>query len=118
MMGASRDGPEGGVGARFGLGVLMLLLLPSEVGYQDLAALIARAPPVVERSQKGALAWPVGAAIPPSLGYTLVGLDPNSADITGSIRERILGEGAMLASSFAGPLIDRSKKGDYGVARK
>jgi hypothetical protein len=129
---ASRDGPEGGVGVRFGLGVLMLLLLPSEVGYQDLAALIARAPLVVERSQKGALASPfgtihepnfsiprpVGAAIPPSLGFTLVGLDPNSADITGSIRERILGEGAMLASSFAGPLVDRSKKGDYGVARK
>ena len=39
--------------------------------------------------------------------------DPGKADITGSIRERILGEGAMLA----GPMIDRSRKGDYGVMR-
>ena len=125
---ASRDRPEGGLRAPFGLGVLMLLLLPSEVGYQDLASLIARQPPVVDRSQKAAFASPfgtiheaklsmprpIGAAIPPTLGYTLVGLDPNNADITGSIRERILGEGAMLA----GPMVDRSRKGDYGVVRK
>ena len=32
---------------------------------------------------------PVGAASPPPLGYTLAGLDPNNADITGSIRERL-----------------------------
>jgi hypothetical protein len=32
---------------------------------------------------------PVGAASPPPLGYTLAGLDPNNAEITGSIRERI-----------------------------
>ncbi len=113
--------------APFGLGVLMLLLLPSEVGYQDLAALIGRAP-IVERAHKGALAStfgtihqptlhmprPLGAAIPSSLGYTLVSLDPNNADITGSIRERVLGEGTMLG----GPVVDRSKKGDFGVARK
>jgi spore germination cell wall hydrolase CwlJ-like protein len=124
---ASRERPEGGFMAPFGLGILMLLVLPSEVGYQDLAALIGRAS-VVERAHKGALAStfgtihqptlrmprPVGATIPSSLGYTLVGLEPNNADITGSIRARILGEGA----THGGPLVDRSKKGDFGVARK
>ena len=134
---ASHDRREGGLKAPFGLGILMLLLLPSEVGYQDLAALIARAPPIVaraqnvDRAQKGALAStfgtihqaklsmprPVGAMIPPTLGYTLAGLDPNNADITGSIRERVLGESALLADPSGGPTVDRSRKGDYGVAR-
>ena len=89
-----------------------MLLQTSEVGYQDLAALIARQPPVVERLQKAAFASPfgtiheakfsiprpIGAAIPPTLGYALVGLDPSKADITGSIRERILGEGVDCPS--------------------
>ena len=125
---ASRNRPEGGLRTPFGLGVLILLLQTSEVGYQDLAALIARQPPVVERLQKAAFASPfgtiheakfsiprpIGAAIPPTLGYALVGLDPSKADITGSIRERILGEGVLPF----GPMIDRSRKGDYGVMRK
>ena len=45
---------------------------------------------------------PVGAAIPPPLGYTLAGLDPSNADITGSIRERILGESAMRPRDAVG----------------
>jgi hypothetical protein len=128
---ASRNRSEGGLKAPFGLGVLMLLLLPGEVGYQDLAALIARQPPLVERTQKAAFASsfgtihaakldmprPVGATIPQSYGYALAGLDPNGADVTGSIRQRVLGE-AMLAHPPAGPLIDRSRKGDYGGASK
>src|SRR5882724_716356 len=115
-MAASRNRPEGGLKAPFGLGVLMLLLLPGEVGYQDLAALIARQPPLMERTQpertqKAAFASPfgtihaakldmprpVGATIPQSFGYALAGLDPNSADVTGSIRQRVLGDEAMLA---------------------
>jgi Cell Wall Hydrolase len=126
---ASRNRPEGGLRAPFGLGVLILLLLPSGVGQQDLAALIARQEPMaVDRSQKGAFAStfgtiheatlsmprPLGAMIPPSLGYTLVGLDPNNADITGSIRERVLAEGGMRT----GPMVDRSRKGDFGVVRR
>src|SRR5947209_11066650 len=128
----SANGPEGGLRAPFGLGVLMLLLLPSEVGYQDLAALIARQPPVVDRSQKASFASPfgtiheakfimprpVGASISPSLEYTLVGLDPNNADLTGSIRERWLGESAMQPSPFGGQIVDRSRKGDYGIVRQ
>jgi spore germination cell wall hydrolase CwlJ-like protein len=105
----------------------MLLLASNEVEDQDLAALIA--PPVVDRTHKAAFASPfgtihaanfvmprpVGASMPP--GYMLVGLDPNDTNITGSIRERILGEAAMFAIPNSGPAVDRSRKGDYGVAQ-
>src|SRR5262245_44073367 len=125
---ASRNRPEGGLGTPFGLGVLMLLLLSSEVGHQDLAALIAHQP-VVDRSQKAAFASPfgtiheakfsvaaIGDSIPVPLDFKLIGFDPNDPGITGSIRERFLGEEAFFASPYAGPMVDRSRKGDYGVA--
>jgi len=126
---ASRNRPEGGLGTPFGLGVLMLLLLSSEVGQQDLAALIARQP-VVDRSQKAAFASPFGTiheakfsvadamgdSIPLPLDFKLIGFDPNDPGVTGSIRERFLGDEASFASPYAGPMVDRSRKGDYGVA--
>ncbi len=123
LMATSRERPKGGLAAPFGLGVLTLLLLPSEVGYQDLAALISRQP-VPERSQKQLSSFgtihaanlnmprPVGAAVPPTFGYTLAGLDPNNADITGSIRERILNERAAAGSGPIFPTVDRALKGD------
>jgi hypothetical protein len=125
-MAASRNRPKGGLRAPFGLGVLTLLLLPSEVGHQDLASRILRQQPVVERSQKAAFAspfgtihearfiipQPVGTVIPPLPDYTLAALDPNNADITGSIR--MPGKDVPQA----GPMVDRSRKGDYGIARK
>jgi hypothetical protein len=126
---ASRNRPEGGLGTPFGLGVLMLLLLSSEVGQQDLAALIARQP-VVDRAQKAAFASPFGTiheakfsvadamgdSIPLPLDFKLIGFDPNDPGVTGSIRERFLGDEASFASPYAGPMVDRSRKGDYGVA--
>jgi len=128
LMVASRNRPEGGLGTPFGLGVLMLLLLSSEVGHQDLAALIARQP-VVDRTQKAAFASPfgtiheakfsvaaVGDSIPLPLDFKLIGFDPNDPGVSGSIRERFLGEEALFASPYAGPMVDRSRKGDYGVA--
>jgi len=119
----SRERPKGGYAAPIGLGVLTLLLLPSEVGYQDLAALISRQP-LSERAQKQSsssgtihvanlnMPRPVGAAVPPTLGYTLAGLDPNNADIAGSIRERILNERAAADMEPMFPVVDRARKGD------
>ncbi|MCC6778797.1 MAG: cell wall hydrolase [Hyphomicrobiales bacterium] len=126
-MAALRDAREGALQASFGLGLMMLLLLPSEVGYQDLAALVARVPGT-DRVQKAAITsllgpthetrldipQPLGTARPSTLGYTLVGLDPSAAEITGSIRERVLGE-AIAAGRVGAPMMDRSAKGDYGV---
>src|SRR5215467_1567315 len=122
-MAASRNRPEAGLRAPFGLGVLILLLLTSEVGYQDLATLLARQPSMIDRTQKAAFAspfgtihearfnfpQPVGASIPPTLDFTLAA--HKQSDITGSIR-------AMAKdASRAGPLVDRSNKGDYGITR-
>ena len=123
------DRPRGVLAGTFGVGILTFLLLPSEVGYQDLAALIARDVATVERPQKTSLAspfgtihaanlnlpQPVGSGIKPSpLGYTLAALDPGNTEITGSIRERILRESALLYAppEGAGPWVDRSRKGD------
>src|SRR3979411_1361884 len=132
LMVASRNRPEVGLRTSLGLVVMMLWALPSEVGYQDLATLLTRQP-VVNRAQKTAFAStfgtiheapynfpePVGSSIPVPPGYTLAGLDPGHADVTGSLRERLRGgDGAFYATPYVGPVIDRSRKGDYGVASK
>src|SRR5262245_20531544 len=127
-MGLSRNGPRGGFVAPFGLGIVALVLIPREVGYQELAALIARQVPVVERRMGGnfasslgpvqvaslTLPQPVGTALPPSLNYALSGLDPANADITSSIRERMLRDVAieMEPGMSAALTIDRKRKGD------
>ena len=120
--------PSGVLAGTFGVGILTFLLLPSEVGYQDLAALISRDAATVERSQKHSrvsalgtlhasnlnMPQPVGAGIlQPSLGYTLAGLDPNNAEITGSIRDLISGRAACCWRLLAQTLgVDRTHKGD------
>jgi hypothetical protein len=129
---ASRNKPEGGLRTSLWLGVMMLLALPSEVGYQDLATLLTRQP-VVNRAQKTAFAStfgtiheapynlpePVGASIPIPPGYMLAGLDAGHADVTASLRDRLFGaERDFPANPYAGPVIDRTRKGDYGVAAK
>jgi spore germination cell wall hydrolase CwlJ-like protein len=126
---ASLGRPKGSLRAPFGFGVLILLLLSSQIGHQDLGGLIARQP-VGERSQKALVAspfgtiheqkfslpQPVGASIPAPLGYTLVGLDPNGTDVAGSILERVLRENATR--SYGESMVDRSRKGDFAVSHK
>jgi hypothetical protein len=50
------------------------------------------------------------------LDYQLIGFNPKSAGGAGSIRERFPGEETFFASPYAGPMVDRSRKGNYGVA--
>lgn len=124
-MGVSRNGPKG-LAAPFGLGMVAFVLMPSEIGYQELATLIARQIPVADRGQSVDLAspfgtihaatltlpQPVGTALP--FDYVLAGLDPANADITGSIRERMLRDVAieMVPGMSAALSIDRRRKGD------
>ncbi len=127
----SRNRPKGGL-APFGLGILAFLLTPSVIGYQELAAFIARQGAPAERGQTHNIASPFGtihaptlslprpisAALPASLSYALAGLDPSNVDITGSIRERLLRESAMdaMPGASAAPKIERRLKGDRIVA--
>ena len=91
---ALRRGPKGGLVTPFGLGFLTFVVMPSAIGSQDLAALIARQPIITERpasrfslisTAHGAtftMPRPMSAAMPPALSYTLAGLDTSYADIT------------------------------------
>src|SRR5262245_49363941 len=93
----SRNGPKGAEVASFGLAILVFLLTPTQVGYQDLAALIAQQPAVAARSREHLIASPfgtihaatfslprpVGTAIPEAPMVRLASLGPH--DVTGSI---------------------------------
>jgi spore germination cell wall hydrolase CwlJ-like protein len=105
--------------------------MPTTIGHQDLAALIAQRPLVVEHRRSHIIASPFGTieaatfsmpmplsgAMPVSLSYALAGLDPGNADITGSIRARMLGDVGLeelqeplLQSAL--PQVNRRLKGD------
>jgi spore germination cell wall hydrolase CwlJ-like protein len=112
-MGVSRHRPKAAFRAPFGLcvlaGGLAAGLMPTTIGHQDLAALIARRPMGVQHWHSHNIASPFGTiepmtfsmpmpisqAMPISLSYALAGLDSGNADITGSIRERMLDDVAI-----------------------
>ena len=56
----SRNGPKGAEVASFGLAILMFVLTPTQVGYQDLAALMAQQPAVAARWREHQIASPFG----------------------------------------------------------
>jgi spore germination cell wall hydrolase CwlJ-like protein len=124
----SRQRPKVALLASFGLGILAFAMTPKAVGYQELAALVARPQVTTERSPKRGFSSPFGtihaanfnmpqpisSAIPGPLGYVLAGLDSGNAEITGSIRDRMLGEvmAEMARGNPALPTFDRRLKGD------
>jgi spore germination cell wall hydrolase CwlJ-like protein len=126
----SRHRPKGGLAAPFGLSILSFLLAPSAIGSQELAELIARQPVAAERASVRTVASPFrfihaatlnmptpsGMAMPLAMNYVLAGLDANNADITGTIRERILGEIVIEPALSKYPAVDRSNKGDRLMA--
>src|SRR5271165_4674072 len=130
LMLALHGRPKGGLRAPFGFSIFLLLVLPSKLGYQDSAGLIAGQPARPERSQKAALVspfgtiheqrlsvpQPVGATIPLSSGYTLVGFDPNGGESTGAILGHARGERANRP--YGETMVDRSRKGDFAVSHK
>src|ERR1043165_2252191 len=97
-MSVMRNRPKGARFASFGFGLCVFALIPTEVGYQDIASLLARQPGVAERWQKrgfsSALASiqgatfsfgrPIRTTSPPSATLQLASLD-NQGDITGSV---------------------------------
>ena len=118
---------------RFGLSVFLLAMMPTTIGYQDLAALIARQPAVSERWRQHAypptfatfrtatfsFPRPVGTLIPSLPGYTFASLDPRSVDVTGSIgRAGRIDPFAEPTPHIAFPQVDRTRKGDLLAPRR
>src|SRR6266568_9611430 len=84
--------------ASFGLGLCVFALIPTEIGYQDIASLLARQPGVAERWQKRVFSAassiqlatysfgrPIGTSTPQSAPVRLASLDNQGIDITGSL---------------------------------
>ncbi len=115
----------------FGLCIFLLAMMPAPIGYQDLAALIARQPAVSERWRQHILhspfgtihaatlsfPRPIGSLIPEPLQYQLANFDPRSLDITGSIpRSRGL-DPLDDSPQLEFPVPNRRLKGDLLVPR-
>ncbi len=103
--------------------------MPTQIGYQDLAALFASQPSVAEDWQQHlfasplgtvqagmfSLPRPVGAAMPNPLGYELASFDPRNLDVTGSLSRD--GVGARRKSDYVYPHVERRLKGNSLAAR-
>lgn len=124
-MSVLQNGPKGARWASFGFAVTVFGLLPTEIGYQDIAALIARQPGVAQRWQKHALASPFGTihaatfSIPRPIGSSiprppvrLASLRSGGGDTTGSIARDPLGQVIRPAQPHEFPIVDRTAKGD------
>src|ERR1700731_3533919 len=124
-MSVKRNRPKGARFAAFGLGLCVFALIPTEVGYQDIASLLARQPGVAERWQQRVFSAastiqvatysfgrPIGTSVPHTASYVLASLDNQGIDITGSVTRNpiVLPPPRYQASDF--PKVDRTLKGD------
>jgi len=124
-MNVLRNQPKGARFASFGLGLCIFALMPTEIGYQDIASLLARQPGVAERWQKRVFSAagniqvatfsfgrPIGTASPQTATYRLASLDNQGIDITGSVTRNpiVVPPARYHAADF--PKVDRTLKGD------
>lgn len=121
-----RNRSKGARFAPFGLVLCLLTVTPTQIGYQDLAALLARQPEVTERVQQYLFASsrrilqvasfnlprPIGTQTPETALYRLASLDGESADIAGSISQHPLGRALRPLQRSDFPKVVRSSKGD------
>src|SRR3954453_8579375 len=129
-MNVLRNQPKGARFASFGLGLCIFALMPTEIGYQDIASLLARQPGVAERWQKRVFSAagsiqvatfsfgrPIGTSSPQAASYRLASLDNQGIDITGSVTRNplVAPPPPYPASDF--PKVDRTMKGDRLVTR-
>ncbi len=131
-MSASPKRPKSGARRCFGLVIFFLAMMPTPVGFQDLAALIARQPVVSDRWRQYvrvspfgtvqaatfSFPQPLGTLIPVTPGYTFASLDPRALDITGSIGNPRLNPLAEPAPPIQFPAVNRTLKGDLLVPRE
>jgi spore germination cell wall hydrolase CwlJ-like protein len=124
-MSVVRNRPKGARFAFFGLGLCVFALIPNEIGYQDIASLLARQPGVAERWQKRVFSAvstiqvatysfgrPIGTSIPHTATYRLASLDNQGIDITGSVTRNPLTQAPPRYHASDFPKVDRTLKGD------
>ena len=120
-----RNHPKGARFASFGVGLCVFALMPAEIGYQDIASLLARQPGVAERWQKRvfsaastiqvatyAFGRPIGTSIPQTATYRLASLDTQGIDITGSVTRNSIMQVPPRYQASDFPKVDRTLKGD------
>jgi len=126
-----RNRPKGARFAPFGIGLCIFALLPTEIGYQDIASLLARQPGVAERWQKRvysaasniqlatySFGRPIGTSSPQTVNYRLARLDNQGIDITGSVTRNPIMQAPPRYHMSDFPKVDRTLKGDRLVAVK
>jgi spore germination cell wall hydrolase CwlJ-like protein len=124
-MSVMRNRPKGARFASFGLGLCVFALIPTEIGYSDIASLLARQPGVAERWQMRVFSAantiqvatysfgrPLGTASPQPATYQLASLDTQGADITGSVTRNPLVQPPPRFRASEYPRVDRTVKGD------
>src|SRR4030088_92669 len=120
-----RHRPKGARFASFGIGLCVFALMPTEIGYQDIASLLDREPGVAERWQKRVFSGvgtiqvatfsfgrPIGTSSPPPATYQLASLNSQGIDITGSVTRNPLASPPPRYQTSDFPKVDRSLKGD------
>src|ERR1700761_7600 len=124
-----RNQPKSARFAFFGFGLCLFALTPTEVGYQDIASLLARQPGVAERWQKRvfsavstiqvatySLGRPIGTSSPQAALYRLASLENPSLDVTGSLNRNSVLQPPPRYQASDFPKVDRTLKGDRLVA--
>jgi len=125
-----RSRPKDARIASFALGLCVFALMPTEIGYQDIASLLARQPGVAERWQKRVFSaasniqlatysfgHPIGTSSPQAASYRLASLDNQGIDITGSVTRNPLVQAPPRYQASDFPKVDRTLKGDRLVTR-
>src|SRR4051812_48968349 len=124
-MSVVRNGPKDARFVSFGLALGLFALMPTEVGYQDVASLLARQPGVAERWQTRVFSSvgtiqlatysfgrPMGTAAPHNAKYRLASLDNQGIDITGSVTRNPIVAAPPRYQAADFPKVDRAMKGD------
>src|ERR1700739_800760 len=123
-MSVVRNQPKGARFASFGLGLCIFALMPSQIGYQDIASLLARQPGVAELWQKRvfsaaasiqlatySFARPIGTSAPESATYRLASLERDSG-ITGAVTHNPILQAPPRYQASDFPAVNRALKGD------
>ena len=112
--------------ARIGFGAVVLATLPTQIGFQDLGALLARQSAVAMRWRQHVVAspfgtihaatfsmpQPIGTTIPSPPVYALANFDPDA--IAASIGRQFLGD---PSAPLRFPTVNRKDKGDSLISR-